>query len=234
MRLDRYLSQATGLSRKDSQRLIKSGSVRVGAAPVKTVNFSIRAQEHQVWLNEQPVTAPTDVYLMLNKPAGYICANRDGHHPTVLDLLDQSAPILTRATLQIAGRLDLDTTGLVLITSDGQWNHRITAPNSGCEKTYRFTLAEPISERAVEQLQGGVQLRSETRPTRPCQITMATPIQGDITLSEGKYHQIKRMFAAVGNKVTTLERWRIGAITLDAALAPGETRPLTDQEINSV
>ncbi len=154
----------------------------------------------------------------------------DPDHPTVLYFLDE--PVAWK--LHAAGRLDIDTTGLVLMTDDGQWSHRITSPRHHCEKTYLVTLESPVADDTAEQFAKGVQLHNEKDLTKPAVLEVITPTQVRLTISEGRYHQVKRMFAAVGNHVVELHRERIGGITLDADLAPGEYRPLTEEEIASV
>ena len=136
--------------------------------------------------------------------------------------------------LHAAGRLDIDTTGLVLMTDDGQWSHRITSPRHHCEKTYLVTLESPVADDTAEQFARGVQLHNEKDLTKPAVLEVITPTQVRLTISEGRYHQVKRMFAAVGNHVVELHRERIGAIKLDDDLEPGEYRPLTEDEIASV
>ncbi|MEQ4794798.1 16S rRNA pseudouridine(516) synthase RsuA, partial [Klebsiella variicola subsp. variicola] len=162
-------------------------------------------------------------YFMLNKPIGYVCSTDDPVNPTILYFIDE--PLAYK--LHAAGRLDIDTTGLVLLTDNGQWSHRITAPKHHCEKTYHVTLEEPIAEGVAEQFQKGVQLNGEKDLTKPAKLEIITPIEVKLTISEGKYHQVKRMFVAVGNHVSALHRERIGDITLDETLAEGEYRPLT-------
>ena len=167
---------------------------------------------------------------MLNKPEGYVCSTDDPDHPTVLYFLDE--PVAHK--LHAAGRLDIDTTGLVLMTDDGQWSHRITSPRHHCEKTYLVTLESPVSDDTAEHFAKGVQLHNEKDLTKPAVLEVITPTEVRLTISEGRYHQVKRMFAAVGNHVVGLHRERIGAIELDPDLAPGEYRPLTEEEIASV
>jgi 16S rRNA pseudouridine516 synthase len=165
---------------------------------------------------------------MLHKPAGVICATRDRAHRTVLDLLDVPNP----AGLHIAGRLDIDATGLVLITDDGEWSHRITSPRHNLPKTYRLALALPLTEAAAARLAAGVQLHGETRRCAPAVLARISSTEVLLTISEGKYHQVKRMIAAVGSHVARLHRERIGPWVLDPALAPGHYRPLTEEEIH--
>ena len=232
MRLDKWLAHGTGLSRQQVQRAVREGSVCVNGAVVRHPAQHVQAQD-AVTLDGQAVQVPAQRYLMLHKPPGYLCATTDGDHPTVLDLLDRAD---RHGHWQIAGRLDLDTTGLVLLTDDGAWNHRVTSPTRACHKTYRVQLANPLDEAAATRLQQGILLHGEHKPTRPATLEY----RGDnrtcvwLTIQEGKYHQVKRMFAAVGNHVTALHRERIGAITLDAGLAPGSYRALNADEIASV
>jgi 16S rRNA pseudouridine516 synthase len=131
----------------------------------------------------------------------------------------------------VAGRLDIDTTGLVLLTDDGDWSHRITSPRHRCSKTYRAVLAEPLDESAVTRFAEGLLLRNEGKKTLPAELELLSPTEARLTLSEGRYHQVKRMFAALGNRVVALHRERIGAVALDAGLQPGQWRELTAQEI---
>lgn len=232
MRIDRYLSHALNLSRKEAHKCLKAGLVKVDHRLVKKAAQAV-TPEHTVTLNDNPVTLTSSLYLMLHKPPGYVCANSDSENPTVFDLLPKR---LTGAhkKLQIAGRLDKDTTGLLLITSDGQWNHRITSPKSGCTKTYRVELAEPICGEVTGKLERGVLLRNETKPTLPCTIKQHSPLQLEISLTEGRYHQIKRLFASAGNKVTKLHRTRAGNIHLPHNLAEGASRLLTRCEVESL
>ena len=167
---------------------------------------------------------------MLNKPHGYVCSTDDPDHPTILYFLDE--PVAHK--LHAAGRLDIDTTGLVLMTDDGQWSHRITSPRHHCEKTYLVALESPLAEGTAELFAKGVQLHNEKDLTKPAVLEVITPTEVRLTISEGRYHQVKRMFAAVGNHVVGLHRERIGDIQLDESLAPGEYRPLTEAEIASV
>ena len=133
--------------------------------------------------------------------------------------------------LHIAGRLDCDTTGLLLLTDDGQWSHRVTSPKHKCEKTYRVWLDDPIADDVAEQFAEGVMLRGEKAETLPAQMDVVDEKEVLLTIHEGKYHQVKRMFAAVGNKVVGLHRETVGELVLDETLEPGEYRELTAEEI---
>lgn len=228
MRLDRYLANNTELSRKEVKRLIKServsvdGSITVNAAQHIEEGAFVEADGEHV----QPIGPG---YFMLNKPQGVVCANRDSNHATVFDLFDEP-----QTDLHIAGRLDIDTTGLVLITGDGQWSHRITSPRHKCVKTYLIRAEEFVTAAMIKKLESGIFLKPENIRTMPANVDQLSEDSILLHISEGKYHQVKRMMHAVGNAVETLHRVSIGNIVLDEELAPGEYRPLTTEEIACV
>jgi 16S rRNA pseudouridine516 synthase len=229
MRLDKFLSQNSDSSRSLIQQAIKAGRVNVNDVIAKKGDQKLLGDEI-ITLDGKQVEAFQTRYLMLHKPLGYVCANSDSDYPVVVDLIR-----LPRwQELQIVGRLDIDTSGLVLLTDDGQWNHRITSPRHECEKVYRVTTANPISADTAELFAAGVQLHGEKSPTRPAQLELISSHEARLKIHEGKYHQVKRMFAAAGNLVVALHRESIGSIQLDPALAPGEYRALTAEEIKSV
>nr|WP_166258328.1 pseudouridine synthase [Marinobacter salicampi] len=229
MRLDFIVANSTELSRKEAKRAIHAGEVKVDGIPCRKTSTHIQPGQAVTWQGAL-LSIKGDRYLMLNKPRGVVSATIDSDHMTVLSLL----PTEARQGLHIVGRLDKDTTGLLLLTTDGQWSHRITAPRSACAKTYRVELAEPLTPEASHHLENGVRLRDEDRPTAPARAELRGPRTVDLTITEGRYHQVRRMLAAVGNHVESLHRLRIGDIYLDSSLAPGQFRPLSDHEINSV
>jgi 16S rRNA pseudouridine516 synthase len=229
VRLDKYLAGVTDLSRNDAKRAIKAGDVTVAGRIAVDPALDIAA-DAPVTLAGQVLRMAAPRYFMLNKPQGCVCAARDRQHMTVLDLLDED----NVEQLHIAGRLDIDTTGLVLLTDDGQWSHRITAPRRDCDKTYWLRTAEPIPPAAVVQFERGLFLHSEKTRLKPAYLDILDEHTARLRISEGKYHQVKRMFGALGNAVMALHRERVGAIVLDPALAPGAYRPLTAAEIASV
>ncbi|MEA1065506.1 16S rRNA pseudouridine(516) synthase RsuA [Apirhabdus apintestini] len=230
MRLDKFIARQLGVSRAIAGREIRAQRVTVDGEIVKDSAFKL-LPEHDVAFDGSVLAQQSGPrYFMLNKPQGYVCATEDPDHPTILYFLDE--PVAHE--LHAAGRLDIDTTGLVLMTDDGQWSHRITSPRHRCDKTYRATLDAPITEEAARSVQQGVQLNGEKSLTLPATLEILTPTEVRLTISEGRYHQVKRMFAAVGNHVQALHRERIGAICLDETLAPGEYRALTEDEIASV
>ncbi|MBK1850854.1 MULTISPECIES: 16S rRNA pseudouridine(516) synthase RsuA [unclassified Marinobacter] len=229
MRLDQFISTNSPLSRKEARRAIHARRVEVNGEVWKDTGKHVPA-DAAISLDGAQLTIQGERYLMLNKPAGVVSATRDSDHPTALDLL----PAELTQDLHIAGRLDADTTGLLLLTTDGKWSHRVTSPKVDCPKTYRVTLNTPISESAIEELEKGLVLHNEVKPTKPAQVKVVEPQLIELTISEGRYHQVKRMLAAVGNHVEALHRQSIGAVSLDPALKPGAYRELTEQEIASI
>lgn len=229
MRLDKYIASVTDLSRKQVRNAVKGESVYVDGKISSDPSIHI-CKQSEVSLDGVILQQPGFRYIMLHKPQGVVCATRDSHQTTVIDLLD-----LPRIDiLQIAGRLDRDTTGLVLITDDGQWNHALTSPRRRCEKRYQVETREDMDESLVETFKRGIVLQPENKHTRPARLEIFSPRLADVYLVEGRYHQIKRMFASQGNKVVSLHRLSIGDITLDPALQPGDYRILKDIEVSSV
>lgn len=218
MRLDQFVSQSTGMSRADARQAIRAKQVCVDGKPVTKAAQHIDMLAH-VTLADAVITLPGALYVMLHKPAGVVSATQDREHRTVLDLIDHPH----KHTLHVVGRLDKDTTGLILLTNDGDWSHRLMSPKHHVPKTYLVTLAEPLLEQAAEQLRQGVQLHGEKRPTQPADISSVSAQQVRITIHEGKYHQVKRMFAAVGNRVTALHRERVGEWCLPEDLPAGDS-----------
>lgn len=222
MRLDQFVSQATGLSRSDAQKLIRWGQVQVdGLAMTKPASHLDPVARVTLEGETITLTLPGKLYLMLHKPAGVVSATEDPTHRTVLDLVNHPH----RHTLHVVGRLDKDTTGLLLITNDGDWSHRITSPKHHVPKTYVATLAEPLSAEAAQQLMLGVLLHGETQTVQATDVEILPQQQVRLTIHEGKYHQVKRMLAAVGNHVLALHRERVGEWVL-AGLQEGEWREL--------
>lgn len=229
MRLDKYLAKSSGFSRKEVKRLLHADEVSVNGELERNPARHIQEGD-QVSLNDRPMERPEPRYLMMNKPDGVVCANDDPTHPTVLALIE-----LPRAEeMTIAGRLDIDATGLVLVTDDGKWAHRVTSPRHKTHKVYLVTTADPIPSEAVDKFAKGIKLESEHFPTKPAELSILSENQARVVIHEGRYHQVKRMFAALGNRVVELHRESIGAIELDDDLFPGEYRHLTEDEINSI
>lgn len=229
MRLDKFVTSVTDLSRSQAKQLIRDGSVAVAGRVVTDAGFDVAA-DAPVTLDGAPLRSAGFRYFMLNKPEGYVCANRDRRHPTVFELLAED----NIEALGVVGRLDIDTTGLVLITDDGQWSHRVVSPRAGCDKTYRLRTAEPIAPEAVRLFERGLFLKAEKQRLKPARLEIIDSCEARLTIAEGRYHQVKRMFGAIGNAVVRLHRERIGAIALDLALAEGGYRALSTEEVASV
>ena len=229
MRLDGFVSKAAGVSRSQARTWIRRGEVRVDGQPVREAGYRLDA-DTRVSVGSEELSLPGGLYLMLHKPRGLLSATRDAHQQTVLSLL----PDALAARVHLAGRLDKDTSGLLLLTDDGDWSHRITAPHSRCPKVYLADLAEPLTGDAESRLGQGLLLRSEQRPTRPAHLQRLEANRVRITIDEGRYHQVRRMFAALGNRVVALHRESIGGLSLDPSLDPGQWRPLSVRECDAV
>ena len=226
MRLDRFISEATGMSRKEASKALQRETVTVDGIAQKKAAFKV-PQGAEVLYNNTRLELSGPTYLMMHKPLGCVCANDDPLHLTVFAYLDAPNP----SKLHTVGRLDLDTSGLLLITDDGKWSHRITSPKQQCPKTYRAWLADPLSAADVTAFAAGLQLRNETTLTEPAVLEIIGEREALVHVHEGRYHQVRRMFAAVGNKVEQLHREQVGALSLDPTLAPGESRALTPEEV---
>lgn len=228
-RIDKFVSHITELPRTKVKAGIKKSKVTVNGEVIKKFDHSISADAVVTWQGET-LEYLGKRYFMLNKPSGYVCANSDELHSTVFDLLHET----NLKDFHVAGRLDIDTTGLVLITNDGDWSHRITSPKKQKYKTYLVETLDIITPEAVQQLREGVQLHNEKQLTAPALVERLASYSLRLSICEGKYHQVKRMLAAVGNKVVELHRESIADIQLDEALNPGEYRLLTEAEINII
>ena len=226
MRLDRAAA-LSGLTRAEAKRAVASGRVRVKGAVIR--DAATQADPADVTVDGMPVQAG-EVYMMVHKPAGVLTATEDRRLPTVADLLPE--PVRKRNPGPV-GRLDRDVTGLVIMTTDGQLAHRLISPKWKAEKVYRARCAGRLTEADVARFAGGVALSDFTAKPAGLAVIAADDAESvaDVTLTEGKFHQVKRMFAAVGHPLIELRRLRIGCVTLDDALAPGECRPLTEEEV---
>lgn len=231
MRLDKFLADTTDLTRSLATKAVKSGRVLVNGEKPKSASVKV-AETDAVTLDGEALTLLSGFrYFIMNKPLGYVCTHRDSTHPLVFDLLDG---VVNRMDLHTVGRLDMDTTGLLLITDDGQWSHHLTSPKHHQPKTYRAWLAEDLRGDAEEKLAKGVVLEDDPEPTKPAQLQRVTEREVLLTIHEGRYHQVRRMFAALGNHVEKLHREQMGCMPLDPALQEGQFRPLTEEEIEAL
>ncbi|WP_313422084.1 pseudouridine synthase [Moraxella sp. CTOTU49803] len=232
MRLDKFLSKATELSRKDCKKILHAGEVTVNGEVVKDSSLHIDEVGDDIeWAGEPLSVATGNRYLLLYKPEGFECTLKPKEWPIVTDLID--VPQL--GSLRIAGRLDVDTTGALLLSDDGGFLHRVTSPKHHVAKVYELTLAEPMTEAqqafAIQELAKGIMLEDEYDKTKPAELSFSDATHAKLVLTEGKYHQVKRMMGYFGNKVIELHRASIGNITL-AGLEKGESRFLTAEEID--
>ena len=232
MRLDKFLSKATELSRKDCKKILHAGEVTVNGEVVKDSSLHIDEVDDDIeWAGEPLSVAMGNRYLLLYKPEGFECTLKPKEWPIVTDFID--VPQL--GSLPIAGRLDVDTTGALLLSDDGGFLHRVTSPKHHVAKVYELTLAEPMTEAqqafAIKELAKGIMLEDEYDKTKPAELSFSDATHAKLVLTEGKYHQVKRMMGYFGNKVIELHRASIGNITL-AGLEKGESRFLTAEEID--
>lgn len=229
MRLDKLLSDAALMPRSDATKAIRSGRVTVDGAVKKSPSIHADPTVNTIALDGKPLTWQRFTYIMLNKPSGYVSTTDISDSRCVLHLLP---PEYRRAELFPCGRLDIDTLGLLLLTSDGKTAHELLAPKHHVKKIYRFTCDIPLDGSAISALEGGVDI-GEDKPTRPAMLSADDDMRGGtITIVEGKFHQIKRMFEAIGRKITSLERLSFGPLSLDPKLERGAWRKLTEDEIS--
>ena len=229
MRLDRFVQARLGCSARAvhymlAQRRILLNDVAVDCGRRHISGFCRVEVEGRVLQARQPV------YLMLHKPRGCVSATTDSRNTTVLDLVD----LPSKGQLHLAGRLDFNTTGLLLLTNDGNWSRRITLPQQKIPKTYRVETRDEITAEYAERFAAGIHFRYENLTTLPAELKLLSATTAEITIHEGRYHQIKRMFGFFQNEVIGLHRLSMGSIVLDESLGPGEYRHLTTMEAASV
>lgn len=229
MRLDKYLSDCGIDTRSKCKKYIRQGRVLVNDILITDEAFHVR-DEDSVVFDQKPIKLERQLYLMFHKPAGCVCALSDSSHRTVIDYF----PADIKKRLLIVGRLDKDTEGLLFLTDDGAFVHHLMSPQKHVEKTYYFCANGHLCDRACDMVTSGINIGDET-PTKPATLqilqTEANQIQGLLSITEGRYHQVKRMMKVLGVEVTYLKRISIGKIRLDDNLSAGEFRALTDKEL---
>ncbi len=231
MRLDKFLSVTATATRSETARAAKQGRIVVNQCPCTDPSRKIDPEKDRVFFDGEPVTYVQYIYIMLNKPEGYISATADGNEKTVLELLPEK---LRMRGLFPCGRLDKNTVGLMLLTNNGELGHKLLSPRYHVAKTYRYQAKFPLSEADIKQLESGV-LILDGYMTKPAILRPDIDgTGGEIVLTEGKYHQIKLMFEAVNNKITSLERISFGPLSKDDALTRGQWRYLTEDEIKAL
>ncbi len=228
MRIDKFLSDMGVATRKEAKAAAKRGGIEVDGVKVTDPSRHIDPEAVSVSYLGKPIEYRKYTYIMLNKPEGYVSATEDERLPVVTELLP---PELQRLSLFPVGRLDRDTVGLMILTNNGPLAHSLLSPRRHVKKSYGFSLAEPMRGGAEEEFRNGVVL-ADGYECKSAEIVLDPDRTGGvITLTEGKYHQIKRMAAAMGNKITRLERITFGPLSLDNSLGRGEWRFLTEGEI---
>ncbi|WP_223416116.1 MULTISPECIES: pseudouridine synthase [unclassified Pseudomonas] len=230
MRVDRFLSNLPRFNRKQVRLLLVEKRVRVDGKIVsdphtEVLEFSRVEVDQEVLQLGKPAR-----YFMLHKPPGCVSATRDPEHPTVLDLFDEP----DKDDLHIAGRLDFNTTGLMLITNDGSWSRRLTQPQTKLPKVYYVETEQDIGPEYALKFSEGLYFAFEDLTTLPAELALLGPKSARLSIVEGRYHQVKRMFGHFDNKVLRLHRERMGPLVLDSTLKPGEYRPLSDEEIGLI
>ncbi|MBQ5332321.1 MAG: rRNA pseudouridine synthase [Oscillospiraceae bacterium] len=231
MRIDKFAAEQTGISRADAKALIKRRQIIVNGSPVMSGDVHIDPENDEIIISGKHINYREHLYIMLNKPAGTVCAVKDELSPTVLELIP---PELRRKGLFPAGRLDKDTEGFVFITDDGELAHRMLSPRSHVEKEYEVTLEKPAEDSYKELFASGMIIDGGEK-CMPAEIIFTEDRHKvRLIICEGKYHQVKRMMEAVGNKVTFLRRIRIGGLPLDPNLPLGECREIMHKEVAQI
>jgi len=230
MRLDKLISDSGVATRKEAATAIRGGQATLNGTVVREPDRKVDPEKDAVTFRGTPLVYRRFIYVMLNKPTGYVSATDDRSLPYVLELLP---PEYRKRGLFPVGRLDRDTTGLLVMTDDGQTAHRCLSPRRHVTKVYSFTCRTPLSPDAEAAFAAGMTLGEEI--CKPATLSPSPDrLSGTVVLTEGKYHQIKRMFERLGNKITSLNRDAFAGIELDPALAPGEWRELTEEEIETL
>lgn len=229
IRIDKYLSVACGISRTDAKALIKSGNITANGIKITKSDTKVEETD-RVKNGSQILTYKKHIYIVMNKPEGILSASTDKRVKTVVDILPDQ---LKREGLFPVGRLDKNTTGLLIITDDGDFGHRVTSPKSHTEKCYFAELDGTVKQEFIDVFKNGITL-ADGEVCMPAKLEIADSQSAYVTVKEGKYHQIKRMFGVVGLGVNRLHRVRIGALTLPSDLKIGQSRELTDREKDEI
>jgi len=227
-RLDRFISARLIINRRHIKAMLAQGRVLINGKRANDVQMLVD-EFSNVMVDGKALSNQHPTYIMLHKPIGVVSATQDTKHKTVIDLLNRA----DKTDFHIVGRLDLNTSGLVLLTNDGLWSRQLTSPDSNVEKRYHVTLQNPLTDEYAPTFADGMYFAFENITTRPAKIEILSEFEAEVILVEGKYHQIKRMFGRFQNKVIKLHRHAIGDIQLDPNLQPGESRELTEVEYQS-
>lgn len=227
-RLDRFISKNSIYSISDARLLVAQKRVIVNGILAHSVQQLVTEFTHVV-LDGQCINDKQPVYIMLNKPKGVVSATKDDKHPTVLDLIRHPK----KEELHIVGRLDFNTTGLVLLTNDGAWSRKISSPEAKLAKTYEVTLSQPLTDEYISVFHKGIYFAYENITTQPARLELLSKHKALLSITEGKYHQVKRMFGFFQNEVLELNRIAVGGILL-GELELGHSRSLTVSEVQLI
>lgn len=227
-RLDRFISQNSAFKLSDVRLLLAQKRILLDGQIAQSTQQKV-TQFTQVILDDQCLQNNQPLYLLLNKPQGVVSATTDLKHKTVIDLLEHP----NKAELHIVGRLDFNTTGLVLLTNDGAWSRKISLPETQLAKTYEVTLAKPVTAEYIEVFRQGIYFAYENITTQPAHLEIVSDYHARLSLVEGKYHQVKRMFGFFQNEVLALHRASVGPITVEG-LELGQSRELTVEELAAI
>lgn len=228
MRLDKFLANMGVGTRSEVKQLLKKGSVKVNQNIVKLPKLHVNPNSDEIMVNDEVVNYIDKVYIMLNKPKGYISATEDEVHPTIIDLIPEYAHL----NIFPVGRLDKDTEGLLLVTNDGQFNHEVMNPNKHVSKTYEVYSKHPITQFDIDKFKSGIELSDGK--LKPAILKKVDNYVSHVTIYEGKYHQVKRMFHSIENEVLELKRIKIAQLELDHNLDLGSYRLLTQIDFDNL
>ncbi len=231
MRLDKFISHALGKTRSEARDIIKQGQITVNQTIMRKNDWTVDEYHDAILFHDQPIVFKNYLYLMLNKPMGYLSATKDQKYPTVIDLIKE----YENYDLFMAGRLDLDSEGLMIITNDGKFAHGLTSPRHEVPKKYYVKTDAAFSEADVLAFQEGLFIYDGHKnrfKTQPAVLKIISPQEANVTIAEGKYHQVKKMCLKVGKNVTYLKRLAMGELELDPNLKTGEYRLLSVEEID--
>lgn len=234
-RIDRYISKQCSINRRDIKLMLAQGRIVINAHVVREITTIVEEFDHVV-LDGKVLQDKKAVYLMVNKPIGVVSATKDELHKTVIDLLpDTVAGSEVKAEdLHIVGRLDLNTSGLLLLTNNSRWSRRLMSPEEKVPKVYQVAVQNELNEEYISAFAEGMYFAFENITTQPAQLTILSSHLAEVVLTEGKYHQIKRMFGRFRNPVIALHRSKVGNLSLDNDLSVGQYRLLTSEEVSTI
>lgn len=230
IRLDKFICSASSLSRKEAAKAIRIGRIAVNGTVIKDIGFKTDKDTDKVFLDDKQIFYKENYYIMLNKPQGYLSATEDRHFKTVMDLIDANIP---KEKLFPAGRLDKDTEGFLFLTTDGPMAHKITGPKNHVPKKYYVILDMPLKYEYISVFSAGMELENGEK-CKSAELSIIDEKSCYLTLTEGKFHQVKRMFLMLGLTVQYLKRVQIGGLMLDESLKTGEYRELTSEEVYKI